>query len=312
MPDVLSIGEPLIGVYTSKEMPLKTERSFKRVWGGDTSNTITAVSKLGYDTGYITKIGDDQFGESFMELWEDEGVDTNQIQIDNKNSTGLYFATYQGKDHEFIYYREGSAASTIEPDDLDKTQIKSAKLLHTSGISQAISESSRETVFEALNIASKKDITVSYDVNFRAPLWSQEYARAIINYTIDKYVDLLELTGEEVALFEELDPSKPKEVLDYFLSKGVELVALKKGGSGCYIGTKKQQKKLPPETVEVADTIGAGDAFDAGLIAGYLKDLKIDEIGRIANYMGGVTCQEFGPLASQPRKRKVERKIESF
>lgn len=312
MPDVLSLGEPLIGVYTSKEKPLKTERSLKRVWGGDTSNTITALSKLGCDTGYITKIGDDQFGESFMELWRDEGVNTSQVQIDDKNSTGLYFATYQGKDHEFIYYREGSAASTIKPGDLNKTQIKSAKLLHTSGISQAISESSRETVFEALKMANQKDVTVSYDVNFRAPLWSQEYARSIINYTIDKYVDLLEITDEEVALFEELDPSKSKEVLDYFLSKEVEVVALKKGEGGCYIGTKKQQKRLPSETVEVADTIGAGDAFDAGLIAGYLKNLEIDEIGRVANYMGGVTCEEFGPLASQPRKREVERKIESF
>ena len=113
--------------------------TYVRGFGGDTSNMAIAAARLGARAGYVSRVGDDAFGRSLLRLWADEGVDTRGVTTDPAAPTGVYFVTHGPAGHEFSYLRAGSAASRMEPATLPVDVIRGARVLHVSGISQAIS-----------------------------------------------------------------------------------------------------------------------------------------------------------------------------
>jgi 2-dehydro-3-deoxygluconokinase len=135
MPEIIAIGEPL-GEFSQTTAG---DPNYLFGHGGDTSNTIIAAARSGASTGYISAVGDDAFGRSFLELWRKEGVDVSAVTTDKNAHTGVYFITHGQAGHEFSYLRAGSAASRMTLDNLPSGMIRSAKVLHVSGISQAIS-----------------------------------------------------------------------------------------------------------------------------------------------------------------------------
>ncbi|WP_170330267.1 hypothetical protein [Ruegeria arenilitoris] len=90
------------------------------------------------------------------------------------SQTGVYIVTHGENGHEFNYFRAGSASSKISPDDLPVDSLRSTRVLHVSGISQAISNSAADAVFEAIGIVKNADGIVSYDTNLRLKLWPIE------------------------------------------------------------------------------------------------------------------------------------------
>src|SRR5687767_8887462 len=132
--DIVAIGEPLFELNQGKD-----EQVFRPGHGGDTSNCVVAAARQGARVGYVTAIGADQFGDSFMKLWAAEGVDTTAVKRSGSAHTGLYFVTHGPDGHVFSYMRAGSAASRMTPEDVPADLIRSAGILHSSGISQAIS-----------------------------------------------------------------------------------------------------------------------------------------------------------------------------
>ena len=109
-------------------------------FGGDTSNSAVAAARLGGDVGYLTALGQDQFGDSFMDMWKAEGIDTSCVRRLARSPTAVYFVTHDGDGHHFSYRRKGSAASRLTPEDVPANYVASASFLHVSAISQAISE----------------------------------------------------------------------------------------------------------------------------------------------------------------------------
>ena len=117
-----------------------------------------------------------------MALWKEEGVDTSAVKKSPIAHTGLYFVTHGPDGHVFSYMRAGSAASRMTPDDMPADAIKAAKVVHASGISQAISSSAADAVFAAFRIGARGQAsTVSYDTNLRLRLWPLDRARAVIH-----------------------------------------------------------------------------------------------------------------------------------
>ena len=138
-------------------------------------------ARLGADAAYFTAIGADRFGQALTELWLKEGVDATRIVVNGGAHTGLYFVTHSEKGHEFSYMRAGSAASRISETDLPVDRIRATKIMHLSGISQAISSSAADAAFAAIDIARDAKRLVSYDPNLRLKLWPLRRARAIIH-----------------------------------------------------------------------------------------------------------------------------------
>jgi len=311
MLDIISLGEPLVEFCATRVGRLKDVFLFKRGWGGDTSNVLVTAARLGRTTGYITRVGDDEFGKCFLEMWRREGVDISHVVIEKNGFTGVYFIllTEEGK-HEFIYYRKNSAASHLSPSDIDPNYIKQSKIFHSSGISQAISKSCREAVFKAAEIAKKAGVLFSYDPNVRLKLWPINVARNIINYTLE-LADIVIPSLEDAKLFTGL--SSPSEIADIILKSGPSIVVIKLGSQGCLVATKREKTLVPSFPVDkVVDTTGAGDAFTGAFLAALLEGQNPKEAARFANAVAALKTLGRGAVASLPTRKRVEKFLSHF
>lgn len=302
-PQIIAMGEPLLEFNAEEEGSLAEARRFLRGWGGDTSNFAVAAARLGAKVGYVTRVGQDEFGDCFVRLWEQEGVDTSMVQRDPEAPTGIYFISRKGEEHFFTYYRAGSAASRMRPDKLPLDYIKGAKLFHVSGISQAISTSACDAVFAALKAAKEAGVLVSYDPNLRLRLWPLERARAVI-HTAVAMADILLPSLEDAVVLTGRD--EPEEIARFYIALGPKVVVLKLGSEGALLATPQTMMRIPPYSIDVVDTSGAGDAFDAAFDVGYLAGWDLEECTRFANATGALTATGLGVVDSIPRLEQVK------
>ena len=151
MPDILAIGEAMVELnQTAPDGP------YLQGFGGDTSNAMIAAARCGAKAAYFTAVGADRFGRALAELWLKENVDASRIVISGGAHTGIYFVSHGPEGHEFSYMRAGSAASRMTEQDLPVDVLRDVKILHVSGISQAISSSAADAVFAAIDIVKRR------------------------------------------------------------------------------------------------------------------------------------------------------------
>ena len=179
--DIVAIGEPMIEFNQTRGTDA---RAYLQGFGGDTSNMAIAAARLGARVAYVTRLGNDAFGRMFMQLWREEGVGTDGVAFDPEAPTGVYFVAHGPTGHEFSYLRAGSAATRMRADTLPVALIGAARLVHASGISQAISSNACDAVFAAFAQARAAGALVTYDPNVRLKLWPLARARAIVLATM--------------------------------------------------------------------------------------------------------------------------------
>jgi 2-dehydro-3-deoxygluconokinase len=303
MVDILCIGEPLVEFNQTKP----DEAGYLMGHGGDTSNCAIAAARSGALSGYLTRLGTDGFGDSFMALWGREGVDCRCVERDADAPTGIYFVSHGPKGHSFTYYRAGSAASLLRPDRLPIRAIESTPILHASGISQAISGSACDSVFTAMCAAREADRLVSYDTNLRLRLWPLARARAVIHEAASMADILLPGIDDATALTGLEDPDA---ILDFYLGLGPGIVALTLGDQGAVIATPERRERLQGHEVETVDATGAGDAFDGNFLAEYQRSGDAFAAGRFANAAAALATTGFGAVAPLPRREEVQRFLE--
>jgi len=304
--DILSIGEPMMEFSEIRDP--HRGAIFLPGFGGDTSNFAVATSRQGAKAGYLTRIGKDVFGDRLMELWEREGIDTSMVIRDADAPTGIYFVTHDDNGHHFTYYRKGSAASMLRPEDIREDVIARAKVLHVSGISQAISESCRAAVERAVRIAKSKGVIVSYDANLRLKLWPLTIAKPVIeatavmsDYFLPSLEDAVQLTGLRDV----------KQIADYYLQTGVKRVVLKLGRKGVLVATREERHFVEGFQVDAVDATGAGDTFDAAFIVRILNGDAMAEAARYANAAAAISTTGYGAVAPIPYKETVQAFLEN-
>jgi len=207
MANIIAFGEPLVGFYPTLE---RDPNYFRMTLGGDTSNLILQLAKLGYSTKYITRIGTDYFADYIRHKWEEWNVDCSDVKIDPVHSTGVYFVIFdENKKHHFIYKRENSASANYLIGDAEEVVLSGTKIFHFSGITQAISKSALEASFYFAKKCKENNILISYDLNYREPLWGKDYFSSIASYTIQKYADIVTLNFDEAKILKLTeDPEK--------------------------------------------------------------------------------------------------------
>ena len=309
MPDMLSIGESMIELFS--EEPMDTAETFTRSVAGDSLNIIVAASRLGTNTGYITKLGNDPFEAYLLDTFTLEGIDTTHV-LSSNGFNAVHFVTVRPDgDREFVYYRAGSSPSTIKPEELNPEYISNAKIMHCSGIAQAISPSSRATVLAAAQIAHLNGVPVSYDPNYRHQLWNPSEAREAMEELMP-YVDIFlpSAPADSKVLFETEDPEK---VIQESNRRGVETVVVTLGEDGALIGAENEVMQLDPMPAgPVIDTTGAGDSFKGGFIHGFLEGKSIAESALIGNVCAGITITGRGALNPMPYRKKVYDKVRNL
>ena len=279
--------------------PLRYVHNFNKSMGGAESNVAIALARLGHQAGWFSKLGNDEFGRYIKTTLRGEGVDVSRVIVDSEKSTGILFKErFMNPNPNVYYYRKDSAASNLQPEELDASYIKSAKILHITGITPALSKSCRQTVFKAIEIAKENNMLVSFDPNIRLKLWTKAEAVPVL-LEIAKRVDIIFPGLDEGEMIFGLN--KPEEIAKSFMEMGCSLVAVKLGKDGCYVANKKESHYVlgfPIENPE--DTVGAGDGFAAGFLSGMLRKLELRECGQYANGVGAMAVMVKGDIEGYP------------
>jgi len=295
--DILCLGEPML------EFNQQPDGRYLAGHGGDTSNCAIAAARQGASVGYVTRVGADAFGDSFMELWAEEGVDTTGIGRDPEAHTAVYFVTHGSEGHQFSYFRAGSAASRLSPENLPRDVIAGASILHVSGISQAISDTAADAVFAAIETARAAGGRISYDTNLRLQLWPIERARAITHaamaladIALPGLDDAEHLTGER----------EPDAIADFYLRLGAKVVALTLGSQGTLVATPDERRRIAGKKVNPVDATAAGDTFDGAFLSEIAAGRDPFAAARYANAAAALSTQGYGAVAPMPRRAEVE------
>ena len=302
MPDLISIGECMIELFS--EEPIESADTFTRSLAGDSFNICVAAQRLGTSAGYITRLGNDPFAGYLIGTFQSLGIDTSCVRTVDGFNAAHFVALLPDGDREFVYYRAGSAPSTLEPDDLDADYIGSAKVLHCSGVAQAISASSRATVLRAAQIAKERGVTVSYDPNYRHQLWSPDGLREAADELLP-YVDYLlpSVPADSQAL---IGSDDVYQVVEHFRGLGVPIVAATRGADGSVIGSEEGLTEVPAYRPEgPIDTTAAGDAFNGGFIHGLLNGMSVADAGRLGTITAGLKLRGRGALTGMPYRDEV-------
>jgi 2-dehydro-3-deoxygluconokinase len=305
VPDLLCMGEPMLELNqrrrAARDTPVE-DALFLPGHGGDTSNAAVAAARNGADVGYITAIGRDAPGDSFMALWAREGIDTATVRRTADAPTALYLVTHDEAGHHFTFYRAGSAASRMRPEDVPEEAVRNARVLHVSGISQAISTTACDAVFHAIETAKAAGVQVSYDTNLRPALWPRHRAAAAIHagcaladIALPSFDDARALTGIEA----------PDALADFYLRLGSPLVLLKLGPEGVLVATPERRERVGGFTVKAVDATGAGDTFAGSFLARHLAGDDPFTAARYANAAAALSTTGYGAVAPIPYPEAV-------
>lgn len=296
-PSILALGEPLF--------EFNRRAGEEGLWleghGGDTSNAAIAAARQGANVGYITALGGDMFGRSFLELWQREGVNTSRVKIDAQAPTGLYFVTHGPTGHEFTYRRTGSAASRLAPTDIPETVLGSARVLHVSGISQAVMGPAVE---RTLALACRQRVLISYDTNLRLKLWPLEQARAAIHAGVSQ-ADIVFTSIEEAETL--TGRSDPTLIADFYLGLGPRVILVKLGANGVFVVADGRAEHIAGRKVAAVDATGAGDTLAGAFLAEHAAGRSAFEAATYANAAAALSTTGYGAVTPIPRRSEVER-----
>jgi fructokinase len=315
--DLLCIGELLIDfVSSAPDVSLMDAPGFVKAPGGAPANVAVAAHRMGLSSGFIGKVGTDPFGDFLRQTLLDAGVSCDHLSSSPDARTTLAFvATRSDGRKDIAFYRNPGADMLLSPDELPEDALRSCKAIHYGSVSMT-KEPSRSATFRAVEIAKAGGALISYDPNLRPPLWDDlEEAKALI-WKGMALADLAKLADEEwefVTGTTDLEEGARK-----VLAAGPKLCIVTLGDKGAYFDNGSVRGTVSGYTVEVADTLGAGDAFVGAALSELLKtglndlsEATLRRITRFGNAAGAITCTGTGVIPSLPTRPSVEQFIAS-
>lgn len=304
MPEVVTFGETMGLLVTEPPLPLRHAAGFTRSVAGAESNVAIGLSRLGHSAGWFGRVGDDAFGQGILDTLRRESVDLRCAAVDPVAPTGLLVRDrHPQRRIQVLYYRHGSAGSRLGPDDVDESYVSGARILHVTGITPALSASCLEAVRRALDIARRHSVTVCFDPNLRQRLWTPEQAAATIGPLLSSADIVLAGEGE----VEQLSGCGDREQgALWFLKHGAGLTVVKLGDAGAWATDGMQEWTAPPHPVTVVDPVGAGDAFAAGFLSGWLRGFGVAGCLAEGNVAGSMSVQVPGDIEGLPYRADVD------
>lgn len=296
---VLTFGETM-GLFRAADIGSLADVHEARIGtGGADSNVAIGLSRLGVPSVWVGRVGDDGLGRRVLRDLRGEGVDARAI-VDAGAPTGLMVKEKPLPHRTRVwFYRAGSAGSRLRPEDVEAHLVETAALVHVTGITASISASARETVRRVLALARAAGVPVSFDVNHRSALW-REGDPAPVYREVASAADLVFAGEDEAALMlgEDADPAR---LVEGMLALGPSTAVLKRGELGSIASEAGTVVESPALHVPVVDTVGAGDAFVAGFLAGRLQGEDLAGSLRLATAAGAFACMGSGDWESSPR-----------
>lgn len=300
MKDVITIGDAMITLNPSSTGPMRFVPSFDRKVGGAELNLAIGCARLGLNTGWISRLGNDEFGKYIFNFVRGEGINVSEVKLVDGYPTSLNFKEIlEDGSGKTFYYRSNSPTTTLTEESLVESYFENTKLLHITGVFIAIEkEKNLRVIKEAIKLAKKHGLLISFDPNIRLKLWSKEEAKMTLSEILPN-VDIL-LTGvDEAELL--LGVSEPKKIIDESKKLGISYIGIKQGENGSVGYHSGKYIEAPPvKPKKVVDTVGAGDGFDAGFIYGVLNGWSLEKTLHFANTIGSMVVSVSGDNEGLP------------
>lgn len=260
---VVCLGETMVVLVPAEPGPAHEVRCWTRGIGGAESNVACHLARLGVASAWVSAVGADAFGRAVLDEVGGAGVDVTGVDVDPDRPTGLYVKEADASGSPVRYYRQGSAASAMGPETLDRLDLSVVRLVHVSGITAALSESCLALLREVLT-RPRDGRLVSFDLNWRPALW-RDRDPAVLRDLANAADIVLAGADEAEAVWGTGDPHKLRELLP-----GPASIVVKQGEKGATLVEDDGYTYQPALRVDVVEPVGAGDAFAAGYLAAHL------------------------------------------
>jgi len=298
--DLICVGEAIVDMIPINHF------TYKAAFGGAPMNTAVAASKLGLKVGALTSVGTDAFGEFLVNTLRSHGIDVSRVKRAPHRTTLAIVVKLPGGEREFFFYRKPwslSADTELALDETDLEYASSAEVVHVSGfiLSQ---EPARTNVLKLIDYVKNKGTLISFDPTFRPDVWpSVEEARKVYEQVVRK-VDFLLLTLRECEVL--FKTSSVREVIEIAKSMNVKLLGIKMGKRGGALTDLRRAIYMPTyEDVEVKDTVGAGDAWNAAIVYSRKVKLSLEEMLNFAHATATIKCMHVGAISGLPNPEEV-------
>lgn len=315
MYDVCSLGEILID-FLPAGVSDTGMRLYEQNPGGAPANVVCALSRLGMKTAFIGKVGCDLAGEFLTKTLQQAGVDTRGLIHDPNIFTTLAFVELsESGERSFSFARKPGADTKLMPRELDMELLRNSRVLHVGSLSLT-DEPARSSMLKAIEISKQAGAIISYDPNYRAPLWENPKIAAERMRSILHLVDIIKISCEEAELLSGF--SQPEAAGKELLKSGASCVVITLGEQGAAIFTRNGTADVAGFPSRVVDTTGAGDSFLGGFLYSLIQSGKsleqlnlknIKEFARFANAVASLCVEKRGAIPALPNIEQVMRRI---
>jgi ribokinase len=268
-------------------------KKFQTFSGGKGANQAVGVAKLGAKNYFITKMGNDEFKNKLSENLESNGVNTDDIIIDNDESTGIAVIFVDANGQNEIVVVSGSNM-LLTPEEVEAK----SSLFEKSQILLTQLEILLETIIKSVELAKKNNMIVI--LNPAPARHLPDHLLSMVDYLTPNETELETLTGLIIT-----DEGSIKKAANMLITKGVKNVIVTLGDKGSFIINKDKAELFSAREVKVLDTTAAGDAFNAGLAFALSQKYSLEDAVKFSNVVASIAVTKMGAQSSMPNKSEV-------
>jgi fructokinase len=315
--DVVALGELLID-FTPAGRSASGGALFEQNPGGAPANVLAALTRLGGRGAFIGKVGADQFGRFLKCVLEGQGVHTQGLRFTSGAGTTLAFVHLDAQgNRSFSFCRKPGADILLEAADVDLALLDHCRVFHFGSLSLT-DEPSRTATMHAVRHARKLGKIISYDPNWRPPLWKDDAAAKEGMTAGLAFADILKIADAELEMLSgEKDIGRAARSL---LDRGIKIVLATLGPEGCYFQSRTGAGHVPAFPVKAVDTTGCGDAFLGGFLHRLclsrqapeeISAAELTDMIRFSNAVGALCATRKGAIPAMPSPAEVQALLRS-
>lgn len=315
MNKVLVVGDANVDIVVHFPQYLNNDRTKVKYseprfcLGGTAANTASGLQRLGVSTSFAGTIGQDSYGKFVQESLHNQGIDITNLNVDaGVETVGVFaFVDEYGERYLWAWPRKNQAFKELTWNASLQQSVRKSRWVHASGMCMSFPGSAQQTMLTIFKEASANNIPISFDLNCRCD--DRQIDSDFMTYLHEALALSTFILGSGPEELEHIGPGDWRENAQSFANQGHTVIA-RDGANGAYIyspstiETKTNCVQIPAFNVEVIDTIGAGDAFDAGFISGMLQGKDLYDAVVYANGVSGYTVSHIGAY-STPTKQQL-------
>ena len=309
---IISLGTIILDMFEFRDTAeLKEVGAFKAAPGGSAANVAVCAAKLGLPGHFIGKVGDDAFGHLLASVLKKNNVDISGLRFDSGRRTTLNFHfRLPGGGYRYLFYRNPGADTNLCADEVDQAVITRADALHIDSLCLT-DNPMRETALRLADLAHKNGVLVSFDFNYRAPLWTDASEAVEAFEEILPVVDILKVNEDEFNLL--LSAEDFSNGAESLFARGLKVLLITRGADGCYAACPGFHTNIPAMKVTAVDPVGCGDAFIASFLVRLIRQglSKMDaerlrDCALYADTAASLTSARHGAMDALPDLAEVD------